>query len=279
MRNMNRRANRMAARRGGIRPRMAASATRARVWTVARQSRKEYSTTHTPPMGSDPGALKEAGYRFWRANFVTDEHWRVLMDEWYNETVLVQKEIKGNDYLNKSIMSNTGFVKLVNCSVAAQGGSDISKEIAKCSPSTSATKDGFCWHYAYPGVGNPAAEGISAYDSATHFLGSYTGKLRLLNGIPGQRGICKYEVTINNTSGWTSGTRLPGFAANAVRKLQSWLPEFMVPSNWDPVSLFKDHRQGRNDLYPISGKSKGGNYRQEFKFEYETDCCAQCQLP
>ena len=135
------------------------------------------------------------------------------------------------------------------------------------------------WHYAYPSKGGMPAGGLAAYDSATHFLGSYGGTLTLLSGTPGKEGKCLYPVVIHNTSGWTSGTRLPGFAQTLAETIKKKTPAWVGISGWNTMSLFKNHARGRYDLYPLSGKSKGGNYDQVYRFTYEADCCAKCVLP
>ena len=221
--------------------------------------------------------VKEIGYRAWKSVMLSGSAWEEMIDNWYYERG--PKHFVDGDPRVEDIKNNIGFAKLVNCSVAAKAGVDVSKELLKCSSATVATPNRFYWHYAYPGAGKPAAGRLAAYDSAANFLGSFGGGLLLIAGEPGKPGKCKYKVTIKNVSGWTSATRLPGFASKIGVEMKTHLPAWIGLSRWDPVSLFKNHGRSRHDLYPISGRSKGGNYEQTYHFIYEADCCAKCELP
>ena len=223
--------------------------------------------------------VKKAGYEFWGSFMVGDGTWKEMLDDWYYERGSSVRQYCDGSQQVEDIKNNVGFRKLIDCSVAAQRGDDISRELNKCSPATSASAGSFYWHYAYPGKGKPAAGGSAAYQPVTHFLGSYGGTVTKESGGSVKPGLCRYKIRIQNTSGWTSGTRLPNFARNIGSLLRNRLPAWVGVSNWDPVSLFKNHERGRNDLYPISRHSKGGNFIQSYTFICETDCCASCELP
>ena len=67
--------------------------------------------------------------------------------------------------------------------------------------------------------------------------------------------------------------------SDSAETIKKKTPAWVGISGWNTMSLFKNHARGRYDLYPLSGKSKGGNYDQVYRFTYEADCCAKCVLP
>ncbi|MDR3564042.1 MAG: RHS repeat-associated core domain-containing protein [Negativicutes bacterium] len=207
-------------------------------------------------------AFKDWGYHFWRDNFVTAPEWREVMDDWYYERGPNPAYFVGNsDRRNAWIAINTGFRHLLNCWVAAQRGDAIPQ-----SSEWTVRKDGFWWHYGYwgfLGVGNSAG-GSAAYDSATHFLGSYDAKVSLASS-DGKTDTLAIDVY--NRSHWVSGTRTEG-----IPLVGAIIKKF----GQGAVSLLSDHERG---MGPEKPSSRGGNMDQHYIFTIKVPHCAKCVLP
>jgi RHS repeat-associated protein len=204
--------------------------------------------------------FKEAGYQFWREFVIGAPHWQAVMDDWYYETGPDPRTYVGiSDPRNADIAGNAGFVKLLNCWVAKRRGVRVPS-----GPWEVATW-GFRWKYVYDF--SSAAGGTAAYTPATQFLGSYKANVRDLGRVDPTGGtIHKYQIDISNVSGWTSGTRLPGWA----QRMRS------VILGIDGTSLFYDHPRGGARYTP----SRGGNLRNNYSFVVTADACnATCVLP
>jgi hypothetical protein len=112
----------------------------------------------------------------------------------------------------------------------------------------------FTWIYSYErGI---AAGGRGSYDSFTEFVGSYRATIIHKKSM-GADWLVK--VRVENTTGWTSGTRLPGFARRVLGR----------------VSLFVDHPRGGARYSP----SKGGTMTQAYEFFTTIPKCPKCTLP
>ncbi|MCX8154903.1 MAG: RHS repeat-associated core domain-containing protein [Verrucomicrobiae bacterium] len=204
--------------------------------------------------------FKWAGYQFWRNFVVTAPHWQTVMDDWYYETGPDPRTYIGiSDPRNADIAGNAGFVKLLNCWIAKRRGVQVPAGSWGVAPW------GFRWVYAYDF--SSAAGGIAAYTPATHFLGSYRASVRDLGRVDPTGGTMhKYQIDISNVSGWTSGTRLPGWAAYMRR----------IILGIDGTSLFYDHPRGRARYTP----STGGTMQNNYSFVTTGDACnATCVLP
>ena len=198
---------------------------------------------------------KEVGFQAFRALAVTASQWRDVMDAWYYETGPHPVTYTGiSDSRNSDIASNPGFRKLLTCWIAQKRGESVPSGAWKVD------KTGIQWIYTYSRYN--AAGGFEAYRSETEFLGTYAANVTALGSSSG--GKCRYKIHAWNTSGWTSGTRLPGFVADALRSL-----------GWSGTSIFYNHRRGAGPYTP----SRGGNLDQNYDFETEADCCAKCVLP
>ena len=198
-------------------------------------------------------AAKWAGYKFWKTTFLHKANWKLLVDKWFYEIGKADVTFTGlsNSY-NKDIANNIGFKKLLKCWIAKQNGHSVPTGKGWIIGTSN-----FLWRYRY----NPfeAAGGLAAYQSETHFLGSYYAYVT--NKTPSKKsGKCKYAIRVENTSGWTSATRLPGFVS-----------KFGITS----PSIWTNHRRGAARYSP----STGGTMKQHYKFTVEEDCCAKCKLP
>jgi len=182
---------------------------------------------------------KKYGYIAWRTFMVRAPHWRVVMDQWYWEIPPDSMTYTGiGDPRNMDIARNAGFQKLLRCWIAR-------KYCGTRVPTSMfwwVRDSGFFWRYYY-GFGNTAG-GWAAYNSTTHFLGSYTAGLTEV-----ARADCKIDirVRIDNISGWTSATRLPNFAKKRLGGL---------------ISVFQDHPRGGARYSP----STGGDFPQTYLF-------------
>ena len=182
------------------------------------------------------------------------------MDDWYYETGPNPRTYVGiSDPRNTDIAGNAGFVKLLNCWVAKRRGVRV-----PTGPWEVATW-GFRWKYEYDF--SSAAGGTAAYTPATHFLGSYKANVRDLGRVNPTGGTMhKYQIDISNFSGWTSGTRLPGFA----QRMRS------VILGINGTSLFYDHPRNGARYTP----SRGGTMQNNYSFVVTADACsATCDLP
>jgi len=204
--------------------------------------------------------FKEAGYQFWREFVIAAPQWQIVMDDWYYETRQNPRTYVGiSDPRNADIAVNGGFVKLLNCWIAKRRGASVP------SGPWEVTARGIGWDYAYDF--SSAAGGTAAYTPATQFLGSYRASVRDLGRVDPLAGTThKYQIEIVNSSGWTSGTRLPGFA----ERMRSTI--FGI----DGTSLFYDHPRGGARYTPSRGGTLGNNY----SFQVTGDAChATCLLP
>lgn len=197
--------------------------------------------------------FKKQGYKAWRSLFVTAMHWRTVMDNWYYERGPTPFTFTGiRDPRNADIAANPGFVKLLNCWLAKTvGGATVPTGRWRVDPAS------IQWQYTYDP--HDAAGGAAAYDSSTHFLGSYTARLKMLTAAPAPGRLCDIDVEVYNLSGWTSATRVPGRFRGIFG-----------------ASLFTNHPRGGARYWP----STGGNYEQYYKFTVTgVPCCPTCVLP
>jgi len=87
----------------------------------------------------------------------------------------------------------------------------------------------------------------------------------LVADLGGSGRIHKYQIDVNNMSGWTSGTRIPGWAQT--------MRSFVL--GIDGTSLFYNHPRGGARYKP----STGGNLDQHYSFVTAESSCAECVLP
>lgn len=118
-------------------------------------------------------AALTAAMESYKQRYVHEQHWRDVMDAWFCELGPNPATYSGlGDPRNRSIAHDAGFIELflrwVNGARATL--SDGSRIHA----------GGFRWRYELPVSNTPG--GAAAYDSATHFLGTYDAGLTRVHG-------------------------------------------------------------------------------------------------
>jgi RHS repeat-associated protein len=193
-------------------------------------------------------AKKYAYYKSIRLFFKTP-HWTKMLDDWYDEIGDDPIKINGEtDPRNKDIISNVGFDKMLRCLLKLMEDPKTPVVGLGAESSIDATKKQFNWHYALSRGQSPGGE--AAYTDAMNFLGSYRATVEKLNG--------EFEVTVENTTGWTSATA--------------------IPTTGHDVSLWSDHDRYKGYGTRLGFKSHGGNWPQIYKFKVKA-CPGDCIFP
>lgn len=182
--------------------------------------------------------LKVTGYSIWRQRYIRTQPWREVLDAWFFETGPNPVTYSGrSDPRNVSIIANTGFQDLFHRWIAG--------ERAELPDGSWLRDEGFQWRYELPPESSPG--GGAAYDSATHFLGTYQAYIRRAD-------TNTWRVAIRNKSHWESGTRLPDDVVTALR---------VIAPSMSFNSLWRDHERGQGPCPP----STGGDLHQVYRFD------------
>ena len=158
------------------------------------------------------------------------------------------------DPRNIDISSNPGFKKLLDCWIVGWNAADWSG--LPQSSHWSINGLSFWWHYALDRWN--AAGGFSAFRPEIEFLGSYWAYVTPAGSY--RTGKCAFNITMKNTSRWSSGTGLPGIIQRV---------------SGGRASVFPDHARRAGPYKP----STGGNWDQQYQFVATADCCPKCTLP
>ncbi len=199
--------------------------------------------------------LKQAFYKIVRANFLTDDVWGPLFDDWFKEQGPDPRLFDGlADEHNKQIAKNIGFKKLLQCWFAylrnGPGAVPAGRWVVD--------KNGFSWQYTFDPL--DAAGSLLAFTDATNFLGSYTAKVTILSD---DCPICDIRIEINNKTGWDSATGIPGRMAKYLKRLG------INTNAAGRSSVWPSHPRGSRRCPP----STGGNFTQIYTFEMKNVEC------